>query len=441
MKPRRLFIALLLLVVLGGLWWWSNKKQESDARKPADVTTVKMLTIPEDQIQELRFRRGGETVVLVREGGKWRITAPQPYPADPDVVRYLVITLASLTAETSIEDKASDFAQYGLNPPALDIAVVRKNGKTTDELLVGDATPTNSGYYARLAGSPRVVALSGYSRDSLNKTLNDLRDKRLLTFDQDKIARIQLQAKGPAIEFGKGNDNEWQILQPRPLRAEGTQIDGLISKLKDAKMDLAKPDPDAAKKFAAAPKIATVAVTDSSGSQTMEVHQDKDKDYYAKSSAVDGAYKIAGEVGDALNKGLDDFRNKKLFDFGFSDPVRLDIVYNGSLSYSKSGEKWMYGAKTLDSSTVQTLIDRLRELAADKFADKGGGQTVFEAAVASNLGKRVEKVTVSQQGDRYFAQRDGDSSIYELSAKSVDDVKAAASGVKEQAPAAPAKKK
>ena len=61
-------------------------------------------------------------------------------------------------------------------------------------------------------------------------------------------------------------------------------------------------------------------MTDAGGNQTLEVRKDKDKNYYAKSSAVEGVYKIASDVGDALDKSLDDFRNKKLFDFGFSDP-------------------------------------------------------------------------------------------------------------------------
>ncbi|HMD71704.1 MAG TPA: DUF4340 domain-containing protein [Bryobacteraceae bacterium] len=439
MKPKGLLIAAVLLAVLGGLWWWSGRKQEADIKKSPD-TTVKLLTIPEDQFQEIRFKRGVETLVLRRDNGKWRIAGPQPYPADPDTARSMVTSLSSVTAETTIEDKAADFGPYGLNSPALDIAVLTKDGKT-GEIQVGDATPTSSGYYARVAGSPRVVTLSSYVKGSLDKSLNDLRDKRLLTVEQDKIARIQLQTTGPAVEFGRNGESEWQILQPRPLRADGGQIDSLIFKLRDAKMDLANPDPDAAKKFAAAPRVATVTVTDSNGSQTLEVHQDKDKTYYAKSSAVDGVYKIAADVGDGLNKGLDDFRNKKLFDFGFSDPGKLEIVNNGSFAYTKSGDKWMSGAKTMDNSTVQTLIDRLRDLAADKFADKGGGKTVFEATVTSNSGKRVEKVTIAAQGDRYFAQRDGDSSIYELSAKSVDDVRSAAGGIREPEPPAAAKKK
>jgi hypothetical protein len=440
MKPKGLLIAVVLLAVLGGLWWWSNKKQDADSKKPAADTTTKLLTIPEEQFQEIRLKKGADTLVLRCDGVKWRIAAPQAYAADPDAASSLVTSLASVTADKLIEVKATDLSQYGLNAPSLDVSVVLKDGKT-DELLVGDETPTNSGFYVKFAGFDRhVFTVASFVKTSLDKSLNDLRDKRLLTFDQDKITRIQLQAKGPAVEFGKNNNNEWQILQPRPLRADSTQIDTLIGKLRDAKMDLANPDPDAAKKFAEAPKIATAVVTDSSGSQTLEVHQDKDHTYYAKSSAVEGVYKIAADVGDGVNKGLDDFRNKKLFDFGFSDPSQLAITNNGSVTYTKSGDKWMSGAKTMDNSTVQTLIDRLRDLAADKFADTGGGQTVFEAAVTSNSGKRVEKVTVTKQGEQYFAQREGEPSIYVLSAKSVTEIRDAASGVKEQAPAAAKKK-
>ena len=47
----------------------------------------------------------------------------------------------------------------------------------------------------------------------------------MLSFDSDKLTRVALQSKGPDVEFGKNGSNEWQILKPRPLRAEGTQVD------------------------------------------------------------------------------------------------------------------------------------------------------------------------------------------------------------------------
>ena len=109
-------------------------------------------------------------------------------------------------------------------------------------------------------------------------------------------------------------------------------------------------------------------------------------------------------------------------------------------TYTKSGDKWMSGAKTMDNATVQNLIDKLRDLTATKFADKAAGDPVFDATVTSNDGKRVEKVTIRKQGTDYFAQREGEPSIYVLDAKAVDDLQNAASAVKEAVPE-PAKKK
>jgi hypothetical protein len=435
MKPQGLLIAAVLLAVLGGLVWWSNKKQASaDSSKKADTTT-KLLSIPDDQFQNIRIKKvTGEVVNLDRNNGKWKLTEPKPLPADQDAVSGVVTNLSNLNADAVVEENAADVKQYGLADPTLDITVKRKDGKT-DEVQIGDDTPTGSGAYARLAGSPKVVTVASFVKTSLDKKPDDLRDKRLLMFDQDKITRVDLQAKGPAVEFGKDAQGEWQILKPKPLRADSSAVSGVVDKLRDAKMDLSATD--ASKSFAGAAKVASATVADAKGNHTLEVRKDKEKNYFAKSSDVEGAYKIASDVGDALDKGQDDFRNKKLFDFGFSDPSKVEV--QGAV-YDKSGDKWMSGGKAMDNASVQTLIDKLRDLAATKFVESGGGNPIFTAAVTSNSGKRVEKVTIRKQGDQYFAQRENEPSIYQLDAKAVDDLQAAAKDVKPAPPETPKKK-
>jgi hypothetical protein len=436
MKPTGLLIAVVVLGILGGAVWWSNKKQASASKSPTDTTT-KLLTIPDDQFQEIRIKKqSGAVEDLRRENGKWRLTEPKELPADQDTAGSLVSSLSNLNADAVIEAKASDLKPYGLADPALDVQIKRKDGKT-DELLIGDDTPTGSGVYAKAANDARVVTIGSFVKSSVDKSPNDLRDKRLLNFDADKLTRVELQAKGQSIEFGKSGQSEWQIVKPRPLRADSSAVSSLVDKLKDAKMDLAGTE-DAAKQFASAAKVANATVTDAAGNQTLEVRKDKDKNVYAKSTSVDGVYKVNADLADALDKGLDDFRNKKLFDFGFSDPSKVEV--NGT-AYAKSGDKWTAGTKTMDNTSVQNLIDKLRDLSASKFAEAGGGQQVFEATVTSNDNKRVEKAIVRKEGDKYFAQRENEPSIYELEGQAVNDLQKAASDVKEAAPPPPPAKK
>jgi hypothetical protein len=440
MKTRGLLAAVVVLLALVGGIYWSNYKQKTAAAKPATDAAPKILTIPEDQIKEVRLKQtGAEATVLRRgDGGKWQIVEPQPQRADQDAATSLVSTLSNLNADKLVEDKAADLSAYGLNSPSLDVTVVKKDGKTLDFYL-GDDTPTGSGSYAKLAGDAHVYTVASFVKTSLEKTPNDLRDKRLLTFDQDKLTRVDLQRpNAESIEFGKNNQNDWQILKPKPLRADGSQVEDLIRKLKDAKMDASVSAEDAKKAasaFASGTKIAVATVADSSGSQTLEVRKvqhDKDKDYYAKSSAVDGIYKVTAELGDGLDKKLDDFRNKKLFDFGFTDPSKLEV---GKTAYDKVGEKWLSGGKQMDASSVQNLVDKLRDLAATRFQDTGGGGTpVLDLTVTSNNGKRVEKVSITKEGDTYFAKRESESGIYVLDGKAVEEVQKAAKDVKEFQP-------
>ncbi len=438
MRVRGLLIAVAVLALLAGGVWWSNRAKKAEEGKPRPDEPPKILSLPEDQIRriEIRHKEGGTTVLEKNQAGKWEITAPQPLRTDQDAVSSMTSTLSSLSSDRLIEERAQDLAPYGLNAPALELLLAAKDGKT-HKLLIGDETPTGGSFYVRLDGDPRVFTIASWNKTSLDKGWKDLRDKRLLTFDQDKLIRVELAAKGQPVEFGKNAQNEWQIVKPRPLRADSFQVEELIRKLRDAKMDTSLSDEEAKKAaaaFAKAAPVALVKVTDAAGTQELQVRKDKDKNYYARSSAVEGVYKIAADVGDGLDKSLDDFRNKKLFDFGWSDPSKVEIREGAkTVVYQKSGDKWTAGSKTMDSSSVQTLIDKLRDLSAVKFPEKGGGAPLLEATVTSNDGKRVEKVIISKQGNGYFAVRENEPTVYELDAKVVEELQKAAGGVKEAA--------
>ncbi len=431
MKPKGLVIATVLLAALAGLIWWSNKTHS----KSAD-NSIKLLTAPAEDIQALRIKRiSGEDIQLRREdGGEWTMVQPKQLPADQDVVAAMITTVATLTADHLIEEKPADLKTFGLQIPVLEVTVTRKGGKS-QELLIGDETPSHSNAYAKLANGAKVYTVAAAVRGHLDKGIEDIRDKRLLQFDPEKLTRVELQAKGPAVEFGKSGEGQWQIIRPRPLRADNAEVNSFIQKVRDAKLDPLDLPEDAAKKFASATRVALVSVTDAAGTHTLEIRKDKENNYFAKSSSA-GVFKTYPDAGDALAKGLDDFRDKKLFDFGFSDPTKLEVK---NATYVKSGDKWMEGQKPLDGASVQNLIDKLRDLSASSFAESGGGEPVFQATVTSDGGKRVERVSITKLGTKYFAKREGEPSIYVLDATAVEDLQKAVADVKPATPE-PAKK-
>ena len=434
MKGSGLIVASIILAGLVGALYWSNHHKPAGTTEASADAPPKILAVKTPDISKFDLKKDGtEQVGAERKGaGQWQITSPAALPADQSAVSSLLGTFSSLNSERLVEEKASNLAPYGLDSPKFEVDLTEKNNQT-QSLLLGDATPAGNAIYAKLGGDPRIFTIPSYDKTSIDKSVNDLRDKRLLTVNADKISEIDLLAKKQEIAFGRNKD-EWQIVKPKPLRADETQVDSLVRALTDAKMELSATDDQkkTASAFASATPVATAKVTAESGTQELQVRKNKDE-YYAKSSAMEGIYKVPSTLGQALDKNLDDFRNKKLFDLGADDPNKIE-VRDGLKTYflTRSGEDWWSGdAKKEDSGTVQDLVDKIRELSASKFVDLGFTTPVIDLTVISGDGKKVEKVSISKSGDIYIAIRENEpGTLYQLDSKTVEDLTKSAADVK-----------
>jgi len=265
MKVRGLIVAAVILAALTGALYWSNRHPTESTKAEASADAVpKLLSIKESEITKFELKRNdGNQVALQRDNsGKWQMTAPKPLPVDQSAVQSLIGTFSSFDALRVIEDKASDLKQYGLASPALEVDLTGKDNHTR-RLLLGDAAPTGNALYAKLGDDARVYTIPSYQRTSIDKTANDLRDKRLLTVDPDKISQVDLLGKKGEIVFGRSKDT-WQIVKPASVRADDYEIDQLVRKLAQAQMDLSGTGADEAKTaagFASGSAVVTAKIT------------------------------------------------------------------------------------------------------------------------------------------------------------------------------------
>jgi hypothetical protein len=443
MKLNGLISAALVLAALCGVLYWSNhRKPADDTTKPATDAPPKILSLTQSDISQLVIKRKGEPEIGISKNvsGLWQITAPKPLPADQDAVSQMLATISILNSDRLVDDKASDLAQYGLADPAVEIDVTAKD--KTQKLMLGEQTVTGSGSYAALVGDPRVFTISSYNKTSLDKTAGNLRDKRLLTADFDKVTQIELlnQTAGKKLDIAFARDKDtWQIVRPKPYRATGSSVEDLVRSLKDAKFEVSPSGDDAktASEFASASPYAEAKITGAAGNQELQIRKTRD-DYYAKSSVDAGAFKITNATAAGLDKSLDDFRNKKLFDFGYADPDKIEIHDGGKSCFlTHSGSDW-WGpdGKKLDATTVQPLLDKIRNLSADKFPESGFASPIIEITVISDSSKRTEKVALAKSGEFYIAKRENEPALYELAAAAITDLQQAASGLKPVPPPA-----
>lgn len=441
MKLRGLLIAAAVLTALLGALYWSNhhgSNADSAAKTAVDAPT-KILSLSQSDITGLTIHRKTEPPVDLsrNNSGVWQITVPKSLAADQDSVSSVLSALSSLNAERLLEEQASDLASYGLTAPSVEIDVTSKNNKT-QKLLIGDQTPSGNAFYAVLAGDHRLFTVASYTKSSVDKTVDDLRDKRLLTADFDKVSQVELITQRPEkkqdVTFARNKD-AWQILKPAPYRAESYKVEDLVRSLKEAKMEAGSDDSKDAAAFKSAVPFAIARISGASGMQELEIRKAKDN-YYAKSTGLPGIYKVPATLATSLDKPLDDFRNKKLFDFGYEDPNKFEL-HDGSKSYvfTHSGSDWWSAdSKKLDDSTVQALLGNIRDLSAEKFPDSGFTAPSLEIIVTSNDNKRVERVSIAKRGSEYIAKRENEPALYELSSSAISQLENSAAKVQPAAP-------
>jgi hypothetical protein len=196
MKLRGLIVAGIILAGLSGTLYWSNHHKPADTTEASADVPPKILAVKEADISKFDLKKNGAEQVggERNSAGQWRITSPMPLAADQSAVSSLLGTLSSLNSERLVEDKAGNLAPYGLDAPQLEVDLTEKQNKK-QKLLLGDDTPAGNGMYAKLDGDPRVFTIPGYDKTSIDKSANDLRDKRLLTLDADKNSPVDVHAK------------------------------------------------------------------------------------------------------------------------------------------------------------------------------------------------------------------------------------------------------
>jgi hypothetical protein len=434
MNPKSLLIAVGILAILGGAVYYTKENPPSSEDEKPQIVSVE-----KSEIQELTISRPGSDALTVQqtEPDKWSFAPPVTIPADSSAIGSLAESAASIEADRLVEENVTEWQSYGLDEPSLTVEVKLKDG-ATHRVLFGRETPTGSALYARLDGDPRLFTVYSYSKTSFEKSVFDLRDKKLLRADPDKVSRVVLDSQSQSIEFGKSGETSWQILKPQPLRADNFTVADLVRAAQNAEMTAVVEEGEAAgSKHDFSKPVAAVEIVDEAGPHTLTVIQEGDK-YYARSSDLEGVYEVSSTLAASLEKKLEDFRNKKLFDFGFNDLAKLQLRDGEtSLTVEKKDDNWVLaseGGRELDSSKTQTLIDSLRNLSATSFASDnaseqgkyGLGSPAIEAEVTPAAGDATEKVVITApSGEQVYATRQGQPTTYEVEKTAVAEIQRA----------------
>jgi hypothetical protein len=431
---------LALVVVLAGLGGYIYFV---DSKRPASDIAAKQKVfegLSADKIEEITLTNDGESSTLKKADGTWKMTAPAAADADQNEASTLTSNLTNLEVNRVVDENASNLTDYGLAKPKITVSF-KGQGGLAGELQLGDKTATQGDMYAMKPGTKRVFLISSFQETAFGKKPFDLREKKILNFERDKVDSIEIaNASGPSIQLARSG-SAWTLKQPVAGRADYSVVEGLLTRLSSANMTkLAEPsatDPAALAKFGLDKPAVTVTLGAGSARATIALGKEEEGATYAKDQSRPLVFTVDQTVAADLKKQADDYRDKELFAFRSFNAARLRIV-QGADTYEfqkvagtgdNPTDKWQRvnagGAPTdVEISKMEDLLSKLTNLRAQSFAgpsDKTGlDKPELVVAVSFDQGK-FERVRAAKPGADAFASRDGEPAVAKLDATAYGD--------------------
>ena len=411
-------MAALLAGLVAYIFLVDQKKPvgEDAEQKPKVFDGLKADAVDQIKISTI----GGGDAVLAKSGSDWKLTSPTEARADQSEVSSITSSLESLAVERVVDEKPSNLGDYGLKEPAVEVSFKTKSDKAFKTLQLGSKTPTGSDMYAKLAGQPRVFLVLGYLESTFNRTPFELRDKKLLTFDREKVDQIQVENGASTVALKKAG-GDWRVTAPVDARGDFSAIEGLVSRLQGAEMkSVVAEHADDLKQYGLDKPSLLVTIGLGSARAGLAFGGKTDKgDVYARDVTGNQVVSVAPDLVTDLTKPVDDYRRKDLFEFRPFTLSRIEITRDGTtLTIEKQKGKGKDGAdtwvnaatkKTLDGPKTEDALSKLSGLRAQSFADAktptAAGKPVLAVTAAFEDGKKTETVTFVRTGGDVYASR------------------------------------
>jgi len=411
-RVRSALGTLVLLAAAGGALLWARHgvDQAGERERKDKESSERLFAFEAKDVQELTVEARGEATRLVRNEKGWRIPAldadADKAAADGVADRVADARRKVEVAAAGLDEKA--LATFGLARPRVRVEALLAGGKR-DRLALGDKSGFDGSVYAR-AGEGPVVALSGDVEWWLDKPALDLRDRRLLPFEDADVARIEVAAPGLAYALLRA-DGKWRLSAPREEAADEATVGRILGALRGLRATGYRPAGDERALGLDRPRF-TVRLVDPRGGErrlrAAEAPAAKGESGPRPLNArLDGRSEVASAAAGSLEElkvDLFALRDKTVLPFARDQVRALRVEEGGQVRLAAEraagdgAERWTLTAPRVGPAAagrVGGALYALSSLKAARFADESGAR-----AAAHGLAPPSRAVVLLGEGGR-----------------------------------------
>ncbi len=239
---KEVLILIVIIVALAG--YLVFKKEDRRHYTLPDPPAVDM-----EKIDRLTVEKKDRTLDFTRTDSGWVVTE-QAYPADETAVTQMLEVLSGLTLSALVSEK-QDLTRYELDDAHGLTATAFEGESPVLSVKIGKTAPTFNHTFVMVKKDPGIYQAKDAFRSHFNKSLDEFRDRRVLTFQEDRIKTITIQTPGKQVILTarEPGDDDTSAKEPIFSYEDGTDPDpdtvsNLLSSLSALTCDHFVPDMD-----------------------------------------------------------------------------------------------------------------------------------------------------------------------------------------------------
>ena len=362
-------------------------------KSPTDLRDRSVVNFNPERVSDIQFAyedvgstSQSRTVNCEKRADTWHVTHPIEATADAQEIETILSELLLLQVSTFEADGADATApaqleKYGLDTPRIQVELTNRD--LTYALDIGSAVPSENGKQDHVYVKVSTHHTSVYTVPDdiyrlLNKSVFDLRDKRVIDFQRTATNRFAVSIRGQQeVVCTKSYDNIWELQTPTgKIKADAKAVDDLLFGV-DALEAVAFVESSAKNLtlYGLAPPSIEVAFTQQGEEKPAILligDAAEDRTVYVKAEHSPQVVRVQRTLTDKIALGAAWLRDKQVLNFHIDDVIRLTLHGEDIEPFTcqRLGTNWRLTApvkEEANNAEVNAILYELDNLMVDTY--------------------------------------------------------------------------
>ncbi|HUL51630.1 MAG TPA: DUF4340 domain-containing protein [Candidatus Nitrosotalea sp.] len=437
----RTTLALLVLALGLGAYIFLVERPVHISRSRATVNAPLLTDFDPSKVTSIEILRSNIVIRVERTNGLWRLIRPESLAQSTAIENWLTVAgavhrRAHITAKEMLAEPGGA-AGFGIENPLATVTI--QQGAKSFQLWLGNRTPVGDMLYVRFVGADGVDVTESALGDLLPRTSADWRDTTFAPLAGIKFNRVIVRAGTREFEVQRDSSNHvWRLTRPLSARADNGLLEQLLQQLQTTRItqfvsDLPGSDLEP---FGLQPPEATITLADGTNNLvSFEFGKNLTNDagaVFARRSTSPTIVAVPREFPNRLRAPYTEFRDQRLIEVSPDAVNRIEINAAETFALQKqTNGSWRVVEPVnfpADPGLVAVFFKRLNEfqiadvvkevvtdldLPSYGLAPPGRRYVFKQSDAASGTNQIVAEIEFGKiQGDRIFARRTDENSVY-----------------------------